>query len=46
MKELTQIALLIFFIGIVSPAFSQLAWTPEQKAVWKTETTIFGKQET
>lgn len=40
MKMLIRIAFLLLMIGTVSSAVAQLAWTAEQKAVWKTETTI------
>ena len=40
MKKVIQWSFFVFLLGVITPAFSQLAWTPEQKAVWKTETTI------
>lgn len=40
MKKAIQWSFFIFLLAAITPAFSQLAWTPEQKAVWKTETTI------
>ena len=40
MKKAIQWSFFVFLLGAITPAFSQLAWTPEQKAVWKTETTM------
>ncbi|HUZ58357.1 MAG TPA: hypothetical protein VMU83_06210 [Hanamia sp.] len=40
MKKVIQWSFFVFLLGAITPAFSQLVWTPEQKAVWKTETAI------
>ena len=40
MKKVFQWSFFVFLLGALTPAFSQLAWTPEQKAVWKTETAL------
>lgn len=40
MKKLIQWSLFIVLFGTITPAFSQLEWSPAQKEVWKTETTI------
>lgn len=44
MKATLRFCLLSLILGsmAVTTASAQLAWTPDQKAVWKTETTIFG----
>lgn len=41
MKKVIQWGLFLFLSGVITSASAQIQWTPEQKSVWKTETTIF-----
>lgn len=40
MKKVFQWSFFVFLLGAITPASAQIQWTPEQKAVWKTETAI------
>lgn len=40
MKKLLPWSLFAFLLAAITPAVAQIQWTPEQKAVWNTETTI------